>query len=156
MTEITALSFSIFEVDPAEPDAVQLLLALSATLEDITGDSGQNSFDPDDVRGTNACFVIARDAAGIAVGCGAYRCLDASIAEIKRMFASSSSKGIGAALLGYLEQSAKGKGYTQCWLETRRVNERAVSFYRKRGYQQIENFGKYVGRPEAICFGKIL
>lgn len=156
MIDKITLPVSIFEVDPSDLDAHRVMLALSATLADVTGDSGQSSFDPDDVRGEGACFIIARDVAGDAVGCGAYRRLDKDIAEMKRMFASPSTKGVGAAMLFYLEASARNKGYTQCWLETRRVNARAVKFYLRHGYQEIENFGKYVGRPEAICFGKIL
>lgn len=47
-------------------------------------------------------------------------------------------------------------GYTEFWLETRSVNARAVSFYERRGYRKIPNFGKYIGRQEAVCLGKPL
>jgi ribosomal protein S18 acetylase RimI-like enzyme len=156
MTEPLALTLSIIEADPADPDAMRMIGALSDSLAEITGDSGRSSFDPDDVRGNDACFILARDAQGQAVGCGAYRFLDDGIAEIKRMYAKPGTSGVGAAMLAYLEVSAKGKGYAQCQLETRRVNERAIIFYRKHGYQEIASYGKYVGRAEAICFGKEL
>jgi ribosomal protein S18 acetylase RimI-like enzyme len=156
MTEAPALTLTIVETDPADADAVRLMAALSQTLADITGDSGRSSFDPDDVRGPDACFILARDERGRAVGCGAYRFLDDGIAEVKRMYAQPGTSHVGAAMLRYLEASAKAKGYARCWLETRRVNARAVNFYLKHGYQEIANFGKYVGRAEAICFGKEL
>lgn len=156
MNHSTASTLSINEADPAEPDAVRLIDALSDALAEITGNSGRSSFDPDDVRGDDACFVLARDEAHRAVGCGAYRFLDEGIAEIKRMYARPEGRNVGAALLAYLETSAKAKGYKHCWLETRRVNARAVNFYRKHGYREIANFGKYAGRAEAICFAKEL
>ncbi len=156
MTGLSALALSIHETDPAEPDAMRLIDALSDRLADITGDNGRSSFDPDDVRGDGACFVVARDSLGEAVGCGAYRYLSEGVAEIKRMFALPGSKGVGAAMLRHLEESAKSKGYAQCWLETRHVNAKAVNFYLKHGYTVIDNFGKYIGRPEAVCFGKNL
>jgi ribosomal protein S18 acetylase RimI-like enzyme len=47
-------------------------------------------------------------------------------------------------------------GYSEAWLETRRVNSRAVNFYLKHGYREIPGFGKYAGLPEAICMAKEL
>jgi hypothetical protein len=31
-----------------------------------------------------------------------------------------------------------------------------VTFYERRGYSRIPNFGKYVGKEEAVCFEKRL
>jgi len=64
---------SITPEDPASTAAAGLIDALSETLARITGDSGKSSFDANDVRGTRALFVVARDAAGKPVGCGALR-----------------------------------------------------------------------------------
>ncbi|HSC78794.1 MAG TPA: hypothetical protein VLC08_00440, partial [Chitinolyticbacter sp.] len=47
-------------------------------------------------------------------------------------------------------------GYREVWLETRRVNIIAVDFYMGHGYAERENYGVYVGRPEAVCFEKAL
>jgi ribosomal protein S18 acetylase RimI-like enzyme len=57
-------------------------------------------------------------------------------------------------LLAALERQALAFGYRAVWLETRRVNVRAVAFYEKHGYRVIPNFGKYAGRPDAVCLGK--
>ena len=64
------------------------------------------------------------------------------------------TRGVGAALLAHLEAAAAGFGYAQAWLETRRVNTRAVAFYRQHGYADIPNYGKYAGRTDALCLGK--
>lgn len=142
--------------DPESPEAQQLLESLSATLQQITGSGGAASFDVSDVKVERACFVIARSSAGAAVGCGAIRPLEPGVAELKRMFALPGSKGAGKAVLEFLESKASEFGYGQVWLETRKVNERAVSFYLRHRYQAIASFGRYIGRPEAICLGKHL
>jgi GNAT superfamily N-acetyltransferase len=147
---------SIAPEDPASIDSLELMEELSSTLASITGDSGKSSFDPDDVRGSNACFVVARDAEGRAVGCGAFRPLQERVAEVKRMYSRPGTGGVGSAILAFLEVAAVKLGYRALWLETRLVNKRAVSFYERRGYRRIPNFGKYVGNPKAVCFEKRL
>jgi ribosomal protein S18 acetylase RimI-like enzyme len=147
---------TIVRENPASPDAQALLARLSETLEGITGDSGNASFNVDDVRADTARFVIARDHAGKAVGCGAFRPLQDGIAEVKRMYSCPETKGVGAAILAFLESEARSLGYVALWLETRLVNERAVRFYERHGYRRIPNFGKYAGNPKAVCFEKRL
>ena len=93
---------------------------------------------------------------GTPVGCGAFRPIDESTAEVKRMYAIPGLSGVGSAVLSHLENEAKLLGYSQLWLETRIVNQRAVAFYEKKGYSRIPNFGKYVGKLEAVCFAKNL
>ena len=150
------LVYEIAPADPESPEATELLLRLSETLRAITGSSGRASFDPNDVRGPSSCFVIARDSTGSPVGCGAIRPLTEEIAELKRMYAAPGTSGVGSAILTYLESRARHFHYSHLWLETRSINGRAVDFYRRHGYVQIPNFGPYVQRPEAICFGKQL
>ena len=64
--------------------------------------------------------------------------------------------GIGSALLAALERRAQELGYTELLAETRRVHTDAVSFYLRRGYRTVQNYGKYASRPEAVCFAKTL
>ena len=54
---------NVAPADPASPDARVLTAELDAALQAITGDSGASSFDPEDVRGPQAVFMIARGAA---------------------------------------------------------------------------------------------
>ncbi|MGL5004158.1 MAG: GNAT family N-acetyltransferase, partial [Casimicrobium sp.] len=136
--------------DPETPDSIALLDALSETLSSMTGNSGRASFDPDDVRGPQSLFVVVRDASGNAIGCGAFRLLQNDVAELKRMYAKPGTAGVGTAVLSFLEEAAGRAGYVELWLETRRVNTRAVDFYVKRGYSPIPNFGKYVGNAAAV------
>lgn len=142
--------------DPSHDHARLLIGELSSTLSAITGDSGASSFSAGDVQGPRALFVVARSSAGRPLGCGALRPLESDVAELKRMYARPDTHGVGAALLAHLERAGAAFGYRALWLETRRVNTRAVRFYLRHGYREIPNFGRYVGRLDAICLGKTL
>ncbi len=145
----------LIECAPDSPDAVELMAELSACLKNITGDSGTNSFDPQDVMSERAVFLIAYDEqTRAALGCGAIRPMGDTVVELKRMYACR--PGVGTAILLELERRAREFGYATIRLETRLINERAVSFYEKRGYRRIPNYGKYIDRPEAVCFEKRL
>jgi ribosomal protein S18 acetylase RimI-like enzyme len=148
----------VAQEDPDTADARALLDELSDVLAGITGSSGRASFDLRDVRGAGACFVVARDGAGAALGCGALRPLAGQdgVAELKRMYARPGVGGVGSAILAALEAEAAALGYRALWLETRLVNARAVAFYQARGYRRIANYGNYAGNALAVCFEKVL
>lgn len=139
-----------------QPDALWLLDRLSDTLAQLTGSSGRASFDPGAMQQPGSCFVMARDAQRRPVGCGAFRPLQPGVAELKRVYALNSGQGIGAAIVQFLEQQACTQGYQAMWLETRKVNQRALAFYARQGYQPIAPFGHYVGNAATQCLGKIL
>lgn len=144
----------IVNKNPNEPEAIILIEELSKSLEAITGDSGKSSFDASDVCVPRSLFAIAYDEAGEAIGCGGIRPVNETTAEVKRMFAKIKTKGVGTEILFYLECEARKLGYSTLWVETRLINEQAVLFYKKRGYNQIPNYGKYIDNPKAICFEK--
>lgn len=141
---------------PFSSDAISLMDELSECLQAITGNSGKNSFDANDVCNDRATFVIARDQSGKAIGCGSFRPIDERTAEVKRMYAQNKGMGIGGMILAYLEHRAHDLGYKSLCLETRIVNAKAVSFYERNGYRRIPNYGKYAGRANSICFEKEL
>ncbi|MGY5956970.1 GNAT family N-acetyltransferase [Kosakonia sp. BK9b] len=141
--------------DPTDAASLQLQDALSDYLQTLTGSSGRASFDACTL-GPRDFFLLARDAGNQPVGCVALREIASGIGEIKRMYARPGTQGVGAQLLRALEDEAQVRGFKQLWLETRKINQRAVDFYLRNGYQIRENYGRYVGKPEAICFGKIL
>ena len=144
----------IIEKSPNTPEAIILMNELSKILESITGDNGKSSFNPNDVCTLKAVFVIAYNQNEEAIGCGAIRPINGKVAEVKRMYAKTKENGIGTKILCYLEKRAQEMGYSAICLETRLINERAVSFYESRGYKRIVNYGKYANRPEAVCFQK--
>ena len=145
----------MLETAHKDPEVMALTEALSAELEARFGSSGKNSFQ--DWEENNAAYVFVKARIGnIAVGCGAIRPISPEIAEIKRMYALYPRQGIGQKILIYLEQKARQLGYQAIWLETRKLNTEACHFYRKNNYEIMENYGKYAGNEQAICFGKRL
>lgn len=145
----------IQEADVNSPEARQLLGELNSVLEALTGASGAKSFAAQDVQGPRAAFLIAR-VDGAPMGCGAFREVSDSAAELKRVYARPNQVGVGNAVLVALEERATGLGYRELILEARRVNRRAVGFYLRHGYVPCENYGRYAGHSEAICFCKRL
>ncbi|HNW87558.1 MAG TPA: GNAT family N-acetyltransferase [Candidatus Limiplasma sp.] len=139
--------------DPAHPDAALLLNELSGELARITGCDGRASFRTEDVRGADAVFLVGYRGAS-PVACGGFRALTPDVAEVKRVY--TREHGTGQALLQALEKMAACKGYARLVCETRRVNRRAVAFYLRAGWRETTPYGSYVGRPEAICFEKLL
>lgn len=134
---------------------IHLIDKLNESLISISGDDGTKRANLDDFNQEKAFFVIALNDKK-AIACGGFRPLSAQICEIKRMFSLEKSKGIGGKILLSLEKAAKQLGYQYIYLETRKNNKNAIKFYLKNGYNIIENYGVYIGRLEAICFGKEL
>jgi len=140
---------------PTSPDVRPLLTELSATLARITGSSGDASFSDSDMLDPRAVFIVGRFEQEV-VACGALRKVDDNTCELKRMYVRTQRSGIGGLLLAELERRGLGLSYKRVVLETRKVNQAAVNFYLKQGYRLVPNYGKYVGKPEAVCFGKDL
>ena len=77
-----------------------------------------------------------------AVGCGAVKHRAGAPSEIKRMWVSSSARGLGLGrrLLGELETSAARSGATIVHLETNRALTEAIALYRSAGYREVPAF----------------
>jgi ribosomal protein S18 acetylase RimI-like enzyme len=154
-TIVTRVNLTAHDCSPTDPEAQPLLLSLGRELQHLTGSDGSARYRAEDAMVERAAFVIVKQGA-TPVGCGALRPLDQQVCEVKRVFAAVRGAGIGAAVLSALEARARGFGYHAIWLETRRVNAPALRFYEKHGYRERPNYGAYVGRPEAVCFEKVL
>ena len=137
------------------PEAIGLMRELSGTLLQITGRNGESGFHAEDMDHPRAAFAVAyMDERP--VGCGAIREFEGDTAELKRMYAREKGRGVGKHLLEFLEGEVARLGYKKIILETGTVNEKAIRFYRSNGYSVCENFGKYFGRTDSICFEKTL
>ncbi len=147
---------TIEKSDPTSAESQRLIAQLSAVLAAITGDEGKGHFSSDTLSAPRALWALARNHHGVAIGCGAIRPLSASTAEVKRVFSTGEIPGTGAALMRFLEKNALLLGYRDIWLATRLINSGAVAFYRRQGYNIIDNYGDYVGREETICLAKRL
>lgn len=142
----------ILTKSPNDQDSILLMEELSNVLEKIYGNSGKHSFHMDQMSKDTSVFAVAYTKDMQPVGCGAILPYDTKIAEVKRVYAKE--KGVGSHILQYLEEEAKKMKYTSLYVETRKINQGAVAFYLKHGYQTMKNYGPYKGRADAICFQK--
>ncbi|GAA5039267.1 GNAT superfamily N-acetyltransferase [Thermocatellispora tengchongensis] len=103
-------------------------------------------------------YLIARDAAGNATGCGALRLLPDGTAEIKRMYVTPQARGTGVAtsILRDLEEHARRRGLDTVQLATGDKQPDAIRFYEREGYERTDGYGPYVGNPMAVCFARRL
>jgi GNAT superfamily N-acetyltransferase/DNA-binding MarR family transcriptional regulator len=142
---LTVAQVEIREVDAAGPDARQCLRAYFAEL-DRRSDSG---FDPDagisatpeEMRPPAGAFLLAY-LRGEPVGCGGVKHHPGEPSEIKRMWVSETSRGLGLGrrLLEELEELARGAGATAVRLETNRTLVEAIAMYREAGYKEVAPF----------------
>ena len=142
------------------PVAQTLISRLNAELAAAYPEEGANHFRLDageTAVGRGGFFVLYRD--GQPLGCGAVRRLDATTAEVKRMFVAPEErgKGLGQALLERLEEEARALGSTRLVLETGTRQRQAVALYEAAGFRQIPLYGEYLNSPEtSLCLGKDL
>lgn len=94
----------------------------------------------------------------IAVGCGAFKEYEPTVAEIKRMFVlpEKRGKGIASVVLNALEIWAKENGFQEAILETSNQLTNAISLYQKSNYEIIPNYGQYINVESSVCMKKIL
>lgn len=74
-----------------------------------------------------------------AVGCGAFRRLENSVCEMKRLFVKPAHQGkaIGSALARALIEGAQAAGYARMRLDTMPTMQKAIVLYRSLGFQEI-------------------
>ena len=106
-------------------------------------------------RGTNA--VVACDGARL-LGFGIMKYHDDEAhLLLLAVRADAGRRGIGSAMLRWLEQSALVAGVGQVYLEARLANAEARAFYAKLGYREIQTLaGYYQGREACVRLAKDL
>jgi GNAT superfamily N-acetyltransferase len=89
----------------------------------------------------NGVFVVAL-LADVVVGCGAIQYIDATTAEIKRMWVDPSRRGIGLGrrLVRRLEAEVRTSGRSRVVLDTNDALTEAITMYGRLGYVAIERY----------------
>lgn len=92
------------------------------------------------------------------VGCGAFKRISDTEAEIKRMFVKPESRGqrIAANILAELEVWAQENHFTACVLETGFKQPEAIALYKRSGYTVIPNYGQYSDVATSVCMRRSL
>jgi putative acetyltransferase len=148
-------SITLELVSPSHADAHRLICELDSEIAALYPDSPINGINAIEFDRNGGYFVVARQA-GHAVGCGGFRHVDESCAEIKRMFVRASARrhGIAREILRHLEAEICRQGYSTIVLETGCDNAAALALYQAEGYLPIPAFLGYVGIPISRCFAK--
>ena len=135
-----------------DPDVRRLTAAQQAELR-ARYEGGQEPGTPPSAADV-AVVLLARDAGGEALGCGALRPLEDGVAEIKRMYVAPAARGRGLSklVLAGLEAAARDRGWTTLRLETGPRQPEAVALYEGAGYRPIAAFGPYVDDTEDSLF----
>ncbi len=150
---VTGMRFEHKKVEPSNIDFQSLVAELNSSLSQITNDSGESSLSSDAFDSSkDGCIVVYLNK--VAVACGVFRHHQNEVCELKRMY--SNKPGAGGYLLKQLECYAVEKGYKKAVLSTRRINLKAVNFYKRNSYLESGAYGKYVGVKRSICLSKAL
>jgi putative acetyltransferase len=115
------------------------------------------NFNATQIAGGRGTFLIAR-LDGKAVGCGAFRVLDDTTAEVKRMYVEPELRGrrVGRAVLDALEQHARDLGVQRLVLETGVHQHAAIALYTRAGFTQCNCWGEYTTSPTSVCYEKAI
>ncbi len=151
------MSVTIAIESPRQPELIELFrqgdeFALALYPEDSCFMLDVSELEHDDVS-----LFVAR-AESTALGIAALVDRRDGTAELKRMFVTSESRGLGIAraLLGTLEEHARAAGIHTIQLETGTRHDAAQALYEKLGYRHIPQFGQYIGEEFSVCMEKDL
>ncbi|RSZ58619.1 GNAT family N-acetyltransferase [Massilia atriviolacea] len=142
---------------PRQPDIIAMLERLDAYFAGLYPAESNHLMDVDSLCQPGVVFLVARDAAGSALGCGAYVVRD-GYGEVKRMYVDPASRGqgVGGKLLAELAQRAAAAGLPCLKLETGISQPEAIGLYERDGFLRCAPFGDYRADPLSLFMVKRL
>jgi putative acetyltransferase len=147
---------------PDQPEIIALIDALDAYQRPLYPPESHHGVDIATLLQPGVTFVVARDADGRALGCGAVmRLADAegvAYGEVKRMYVQPEQRGRGIAqrLLGVLESHAEAQECMALRLETGPRQPEALRLYERAGFLRRGPFGDYWDDPHSVFLEKRL
>lgn len=142
---------------PDQPQVIALIDALDAYQKPLYPAASHHGIDIDALRAPEVLFAVARDAKGEVCGCAAV-VLMGGYGELKRMYVppAARGRGLGAALLEFLEQQALANQRPVMRLETGNRQPEALRLYARAGYRERDPFGDYRPDPNSVFMEKTL
>jgi putative acetyltransferase len=142
---------------PDQSDIIALVDALDAFQKPLYPAESHHGIDMAALSAPGVVFAVARDDAGRALGCAAVvRC--EGFGELKRMYVlpEARGRGLGVALLRFLEAQAACCGCRLLRLETGIRQPDALRLYEREGYLRRGPFGDYLPDPNSVFMEKAL
>lgn len=156
----TSASVDTLVIRPEHPDSPVARALVDAVQDEYRqryGGPDETPVDPASFAPPFGVFAVGwMD--GRPVASGALRRRDDVTAEIKRMYVAPDvrRRGVGAAMLRWLEDTAEHRGYRHLVLETGDEQPEALAMYRSAGYEPVEPYGFYRCHPDAHALGRAL
>ena len=140
---------------PDQPEVISLIAELDAYQDTLYPPESRHSLDLTSLKQPNVVFVVARNASGQAIGCGAV-VVNAEYGELKRMYVHPHNRGAGVArkVLAFLESTAKSFGCKLLRLKTGPSQPEALGLYAGCGYERRGPFGEYTNDPLSVFMQK--
>lgn len=141
---------------PDQPDVHALLGELDAYLYSLYPAENVYALDTASLLAPGVHFAVARDAAGVPVGCGAI-VVKPEYGEVKRIYVRPQARGQGIArrLIETLEAKAAAQGCRAFMLETGPTQPEALLLYQRLGYAYRGPFGDYPADPLSVFMQKL-
>jgi putative acetyltransferase len=152
------MAFSIGPEGLDDPGVMQLFEAADAYGLSIYPPENYHALDVSEFRRDDVTLLVARSDTGDALGMAALVEQADGYGELKRMFVDEAGRGqgVGSALLGEIETTAKALGIRNLRLETGEPQTAALALYARAGYLRCAPFGEYVDDPTSVCMEKVL
>lgn len=146
----------LIRTDSTNQDFIRLTKALDINLEETDGEDNAFYVQFNGIDTIKYAIVAYKEEE--AVACGAIKKYTSDTMEIKRMYTTPNSRGMGtaSAILKELETWTVQLLCNRCILETGKRQVEAIRLYEKNGYQRISNYGQYVIMENSVCFEKIV
>jgi putative acetyltransferase len=146
---------TIVAVSPSDEGAFAMMRELDTEISSLYPDFLILGIDHAEFEKNGGYFVLALQG-NQAIGCGGFRPLDGTCAEIKRMFVRPEVRRRGWArrILRHLEEEAHRRGFLSTVLETGCDNAGAIALYESEGYSRISAYPGCQGISVSRCFIK--
>lgn len=147
---------SISFVLSSSPDFRMLAAKLDAYYFELVGDIQNRYADVNRPENMTALAVAYADGAPIA--CGAWKRIDETTAELKRLYVLTEyrRRGVARSLIAALEADAAAAGIRRMILETAVDTTDSHRLYLSAGYQITDYYGSPAGEANCLCFFKKL
>lgn len=142
---------------PRQADAIALIAELDAFQDALYPPESRHQLDLTLVDEQGLLFVLARDADGVAVGCGAV-VTGREYGEIKRVYVRPGQRksGLASRIMHMLEEAARASACLLLKLESGPYQPAALGLYERCGFERCGPFGDYTDDPLSVFMQKRL